>query len=95
MMLSREDVEHVAELARLALSDQELALYQGQLSAILEHFEQLQQLETGAIEPTATVLPLRSVMRPDEAKAPFARDDILTNAPDAEGGCFRVPAVMD
>lgn len=95
MKLSREDVEHIAELARLALSDEELALYQGQLSDILEHFEQLQQLDTGAIEPTATVLPLRSVMRPDEAMAPFSRDDILVNAPDAEDGCFAVPAVMD
>ncbi|MCK4315985.1 MAG: Asp-tRNA(Asn)/Glu-tRNA(Gln) amidotransferase subunit GatC, partial [Anaerolineae bacterium] len=65
MKLSREEVEHIAELARLALSDEELALYQEQLSAILEHFERLQELDTEAIPPTATVLPLRSVMRAD------------------------------
>jgi aspartyl-tRNA(Asn)/glutamyl-tRNA(Gln) amidotransferase subunit C len=95
MKLSREQVQHIAELARLALSDEELALYQGQLSAILEHFERLQELDTEAIPPTATVLPLRSVMRADEPRPPFARASILANAPAAEEGCFKVPAVLD
>ena len=95
MKLSREEVEHIAELARLALSEEELALYQEQLSDILEHFEQLQELDTEAIEPMATVLRLSSVMRPDEARPPFQRDDILANAPDAERGCFGVPAVLE
>ena len=95
MKLSREEVEHIAELARLALSDEELALYQEQLSAILEHFERLQELDTEAIPPTATVLPLRSVMRADEPRPPFSREDILVNAPAAEEGCFKVPAVME
>ena len=66
MKLSREEVEHIADLARLALSDEEVARYQEQLSAILEHFEHLQELGTEDIPPTATVLPLRSVMRADE-----------------------------
>jgi aspartyl-tRNA(Asn)/glutamyl-tRNA(Gln) amidotransferase subunit C len=95
MQLSREEVEHIAELARLALSDEELALYQEQLSAILEHFERLQELDTEAIPPTATVLPLRSVMRADEPRPPFSREDILANAPAAEEGCFKVPAVLE
>jgi aspartyl-tRNA(Asn)/glutamyl-tRNA(Gln) amidotransferase subunit C len=95
MKLSLEQVQHIAELARLALSDEELALYQGQLSAILEHFEQLQALDTEAIPPTATVLPLRNVMRADESRPPFPREDILANAPDAEDGCFKVPAVLE
>jgi len=95
MKLSREEVEHIAELARLALGDEELALYQEQLSAILEHFERLQELDTEAIPPTATVLPLRSVMRADEPQPPFPRDDILANAPAAEEGCFKVPAVLE
>ena len=95
MKLSREKVEHIAELARLSLSDEELALYQEQLSAILEHFARLQELETEAISPTATVLPLRSVMRADESRPSLPREDILANAPAAEGGCFRVPAVME
>jgi aspartyl-tRNA(Asn)/glutamyl-tRNA(Gln) amidotransferase subunit C len=95
MKLSREEVQHIAELARLALSDEEESLYQEQLSAILEHFEQLQELDTEAIPPTATVLPLRSVMRADEAKQPLPREDILANAPAPEEGCFKVPAVME
>jgi aspartyl-tRNA(Asn)/glutamyl-tRNA(Gln) amidotransferase subunit C len=95
MKLTREEVQHIAELARLALSDEELALYQEQLSAILEHFERLQELDTEVISPTATVLPLRSVMRADEPRPPFSREDILANAPAAEQGCFRVPAVLD
>ncbi len=95
MKLSREEVEHIAELARLALSDEELALYQEQLSAILEYFERLQELDTEAIPPTATVLPLRSVMRDDEVRPPFPREEILANAPAAEEGCFKVPAVLE
>ena len=95
MKLSREEVQHIAELARLALSEEEEALYQEQLSDILEYFERLQELDTGAIPPTATVLPLRSVMRADESRPSSPRDDILANAPAAEKGCFRVPAVLD
>jgi len=93
--LSREEVEHIADLAKLALSDEEIARYQEQLSAILEHFDQLQELETEEIPPTATVLPLRSVMRDDEARPPLERERVLENAPDAEDGCFWVPAVLE
>ncbi|MDY7076969.1 MAG: Asp-tRNA(Asn)/Glu-tRNA(Gln) amidotransferase subunit GatC [Chloroflexota bacterium] len=95
MKLSRREVQHIANLARLALSDEEQALYQEQLSAILQHFEQLQELDTGAIPPTATVLPLRSVMRADEPQPSFPREDILANAPVTEEGCFKVPAVLE
>ncbi len=95
MELSREKVEHIADLAKLDLSDEEVATYQAQLSAILDHFGQLQELETEEIPPTATVLPRRSVMRADEVERPLARDRALENAPDAEDGCFRVPAVLE
>jgi aspartyl-tRNA(Asn)/glutamyl-tRNA(Gln) amidotransferase subunit C len=95
MKLSREEVQHIAELARLALSDEEVALYQEQLSAILEHFERLQELDVEAVPPTATVLPLRSVMRADEPRPPLPRERILANAPAAEEGCFKVPAVLE
>jgi aspartyl-tRNA(Asn)/glutamyl-tRNA(Gln) amidotransferase subunit C len=95
MKLSREQVQHIADLARLALSDEEQALYQEQLSAILEHFERLQALDTEAVPPTATVLPLRNVMRADEPITPSPREDILANAPAVEEGCFKVPAVLE
>ncbi|HDQ72144.1 MAG TPA: Asp-tRNA(Asn)/Glu-tRNA(Gln) amidotransferase subunit GatC [Chloroflexi bacterium] len=97
MKLSREEVQHIASLARLDLSLDEQRLYGEQLSAILEHFEKLQALDTEEIPPTATVLPLRSVMRDDVARPveENARQDILANAPDAEDGCFQVPAVLE
>ena len=95
MELSLEQVEHIAQLARLTLSAEEKALYQEQLSAILEYFEKLQELDTEAISPTATVLPLRSVMREDEPRPPMDREDILANAPEAADGCFEVPAVLE
>jgi aspartyl-tRNA(Asn)/glutamyl-tRNA(Gln) amidotransferase subunit C len=95
MKLSQENVQHIASLARLALSDQEVARYQEQLSAILAYFERLQELDTEAISPTATVLPLRNVMRADEVKPSFDRESILANGPAAEEGCFKVQTVME
>jgi aspartyl-tRNA(Asn)/glutamyl-tRNA(Gln) amidotransferase subunit C len=95
MKLSREQVEHIAELARLALTDEELELYREQLSHILDYFERLQELDTEAIEPTASVLTLRSVMREDVPRPSLPREDILANAPATEDGCFLVPPVWD
>ena len=95
MRLSPAEVEHVAELARLALSDQEKELFREQLSSILEYVERLQQLDTGAIPPTATVLPLENVMRDDEVQPSLPLADVLANAPDVEANCFRVPVVLE
>jgi aspartyl-tRNA(Asn)/glutamyl-tRNA(Gln) amidotransferase subunit C len=95
MKLSMEEVQHIAELARIALTDEEIALYQEQLSAILVYSERLQELDTETIPPTATVLPLRSVMRTDESRPSSPREEILANAPAADEGCFEVPAVME
>jgi aspartyl-tRNA(Asn)/glutamyl-tRNA(Gln) amidotransferase subunit C len=95
MKLTREQVAHIAELARLSLTDQEVALYQEQLSAVLEYAERLQDLDTEAIPPTATVLPVRNVMRADESHPAMAREDILANAPETQDGCFRVQAVLE
>ena len=95
MKLSPVQVEHIAELARLALTDEEKARYQEQLSTILEYAERLQALDTSAIPPTATVLPLRNVMRADLAHPSMSREDVLANAPQVEADSFRVPAVLD
>ncbi len=94
MKLSADQVDRIAELARLALTAEERALYQEQLSDILDYFERLQELDTEAIEPTASVLPLHSVMRADVSRAPSQREDMLANAPATEDGCFLVPAVL-
>ena len=95
MKLSVAQVEHIAELARLSLNDDEKALFQEQLSAILEYAERLQAVDTSAIPPTATVLPLRNVMRADEPRDSMSREDVLANAPQAKADCFQVQAVLD
>ncbi|MCY3780420.1 MAG: Asp-tRNA(Asn)/Glu-tRNA(Gln) amidotransferase subunit GatC [Chloroflexi bacterium] len=93
--LSAEDVRAIADLARLELSDDEVALYQQQLSAILGYFQKLQELDTSHIDPTSSVLPLTNVMRADEAESPLPVDDVVANAPDSDGEQFRVRAVLD
>ena len=95
MKITLVEVEHIAELARLSLSDDEKMLYQEQLSAVLEYAERLQALDTSAIPPTATVLPLRSVTRADQPRDSMSREDVLANAPQVEADSFRVQAVLD
>jgi aspartyl-tRNA(Asn)/glutamyl-tRNA(Gln) amidotransferase subunit C len=95
MKLSLEQVEHIAELAKLRLTDAEKELFREQLSDILAYAERLQQLDTEAIPPTATVLPLRTVLRPDVARPSMPREDILANAQAARDGYFEVSAVLD
>lgn len=91
MKLTREEVEHIAALAHLTLDEDALALYQEQLSAILDYAVCLQQLNTDDISPTATVLPLRTVLRDDVVRATLFRDYALRNAPEAAADCFEVP----
>jgi len=94
MALTREEVEHVADLAKLGLTEEEVEMYREQLSAILDYAAVLQGLDTEAIPPTACVLPLRNVMRPDEPAASLAQDEALSNAPLAAQGYFRVKAIL-
>jgi aspartyl-tRNA(Asn)/glutamyl-tRNA(Gln) amidotransferase subunit C len=95
MALGESEVEHIASLARLRLSDEEKALYREQLSAILDYMAVLRQVDTSAIEPTASVLPLRSVTRADEPRPSLSPDELLANAPRAEAHLFQVPPVLD
>ncbi len=95
MALTLSEVDHIAELARLSLTDAEKALYREQLSAILDYAAAIQQVDTSAIPPTATVLPLRNVMRDDIAATSLPTEDVLANAPDAAEGCFRVKAILE
>ena len=94
MSLSIADVEHIAELAKLALTPYEVEHYRQQLSDILEHFETLKQVDTSTVPPTASVLPLRTVMREDAVRPSLPTEDALANAPDSEDGFFRVRAVF-
>jgi aspartyl-tRNA(Asn)/glutamyl-tRNA(Gln) amidotransferase subunit C len=93
--LSLKEVEHIAELAKLGLTGEEKERFRGQLSAILEYAEMLKELDTDAIPPTATVLPLRNVMRPDEVEPSFPPEDVLANAPESEGGYFKVRVILE
>ena len=95
MTIDRQTVEHIAELAKLELTEDEIELFAGQLSAILEYAGRLQAVDTDAIAPTASVLPLRNVLRPDQARPSLPRDDALANAADQAEGQFRVEAVLE
>jgi len=95
MSITIKDVEHVANLARLDLSDAEKEQFTGQLNAILTYAEKLNQLDTDGIEPTSHVLPLANVMREDEVKSSWPVEKVLRNAPEEEDGQFRVPAVLE
>lgn len=95
MELSHETVRSIAELAKLQLSDEEVALYAGQLSNILQYFERLQNLDTSQIAPTASVLPLTNVLRPDVVMGMLTPEQAIANAPDAQDNQFRVSAVLD
>lgn len=93
--LSREEVRRIAELAKLELSDAEVDLYAGQLSAVLNYFRQLQEVDTSHIEPTASVLPLRNVLRDDLAQPPLTPAQVTANAARSLGDQFLVPTVLD
>lgn len=92
--ISRADVEHVAMLARLALTDDELEEFTEQLGVILEHAAQVSALDTTDVPPTAHPLPLVNVLRPDEVGPSLDRDEVLSQAPASEDGQFRVPRIL-
>lgn len=94
MLMTREEVTQIAALARLALTDTEITLFQEQLTAILDYTASLQKLDTGTVSPTATVLPLHTVLREDVSGAPLSQDETLFNAPQTQAGYFLVPPIM-
>ena len=95
MAISREQVEHVAHLARLGMSDDETDRLQQQLSQILGHMQMIDSLDTSAIPPTAQVIPVSNVMREDVARPSLPTDEVLKNAPRREGDFFKVPPVLE
>lgn len=95
MPLSREQVKHIATLARVGLSDEDISRFSHQLSEILDYFERLRQVDTEGVPPTAHTLPLHNVLRDDEPAPPYPREEILANAPLREADYFRVRAILD
>ncbi|MES0361021.1 MAG: Asp-tRNA(Asn)/Glu-tRNA(Gln) amidotransferase subunit GatC [Anaerolineales bacterium] len=90
-----DEVEHIAELARLRLSEDEKARYREQLSEILDYAARLQAVDTSGISPTSSVLPARSVLRKDEPRPGLSLEEVLRNAPETEKGQFRVPPILE
>jgi aspartyl-tRNA(Asn)/glutamyl-tRNA(Gln) amidotransferase subunit C len=94
MNLTREDVEKVALLARLDLSDAELSLMTDQLGQIVAYVEQLGELDTADVEPMAHAVDVTNIFRADELRDSLPREAALSNAPKADGECYLVPAVL-
>jgi aspartyl-tRNA(Asn)/glutamyl-tRNA(Gln) amidotransferase subunit C len=92
--LSREDVEHVAHLARLGLTEAEITLLQGQLNHIVEQYAKLAELDTEAIPPTAQTIELENILRDDVVTPSLPVDEVLRNASDAADGYIVVPAIL-
>lgn len=91
-MIDREQVLHVARLARLRLSDDEVERMAGELSGILEHVERISELDLDGVEPTTHVIELENVLRPDEPRPSWPREAMLERAPDPAAGAYRVPS---
>jgi aspartyl-tRNA(Asn)/glutamyl-tRNA(Gln) amidotransferase subunit C len=90
-VIDREQVLHVARLARLELSESEIERMSIELSSVLDHIEKISELDLQGVEPTSHVVPLENVFRPDEPRESWPRERVLEAAPDAAQGGFRVP----
>lgn len=95
MALTPQDVDKVADLARLEISPEERERYTVQLNAILEHAQDIAKLDVSQVRPTAHILPLQNVWREDVNKPCLPREEALANAPDKSKGCFRVPKIIE
>ncbi len=95
MAITREDVVHVAGLARLALTEEEVELYTAQLQRILEYVEKLSGVDTRGVEPTTYTVPMVEVMRDDVVEGSLKPEEALRNAPEKDRGCFKVPKIIE
>lgn len=93
--ISKDQVKHVAHLARLAISEEEAEKMTKQLDDIIQYAEHLNELDTENVEPTTHVQDLKNVMRKDEPKKWIEKEDALKNAPDKQNGQFRVPSILE
>ena len=94
MKISRKDVEYVAALARLELTEQETQEYTEQLNSILDYAAMLERLDTSDVVPTAHAVPLHNILREDQVRPSINHEKALRNAPDGEEGFFRVPKIV-
>jgi aspartyl-tRNA(Asn)/glutamyl-tRNA(Gln) amidotransferase subunit C len=92
--ITLDEVRHVAKLARLELTVEEIATLQGELSALLDHVDRIRRLDTGDVPPTAHPLPLRNVLREDDVRPGLDREEVLAAAPAVESDRFLVPSIL-
>lgn len=95
MNISKKDVQHVANLSRLSLSDDEISMYTGQLNSILEFVEKLNEIDTTDVKPMSHTLDIINAFREDEVKESITSELALKNAPDSQDDQFKVPTVME
>jgi len=95
MALTTKEVEHVARLARLRLSPEEIEKLRAQLSNILDYIDMLKEVDVAGVPPTAQVTDLLNILREDEVRPSLPREDVLANAPDQQDGMFRVKAIFE
>jgi aspartyl-tRNA(Asn)/glutamyl-tRNA(Gln) amidotransferase subunit C len=95
MKLKREEVLHIAALARVGVTDADVEQFQEQLSNILENFEVLKKVDTANVPPTAQSIALQNVMMDDEIKPSLPQEDVLANAPQREGDFFKIKVVLE
>ncbi|MFQ5803885.1 MAG: Asp-tRNA(Asn)/Glu-tRNA(Gln) amidotransferase subunit GatC [Candidatus Methylomirabilales bacterium] len=95
MKITYEEVEHVARLARLALSEEERERMRAQLDAILTYIDKLNHLDTSQVEPTSHVIPMTNVFREDKVRPSLSQEQALANAPDRQEALFRVPRILE
>jgi len=95
MSVTRQDVEHVAKLARLGLTDKEKELFTGQLSNILDYAKNLNKLDTKDVPPTSHAIPMKNVLREDKVIPCANTQDIVANGPETEENMFKVPKIME
>ena len=93
--ITKEQVKHVADLARLTFSDDELVTFAKQMGEVIQYAERLNELDTEDVVPTTHVMDVRNVLREDEARPSMNREDVLKNAPASKDGQFEVPSVLD
>ncbi|MBN1385173.1 MAG: Asp-tRNA(Asn)/Glu-tRNA(Gln) amidotransferase subunit GatC [Elusimicrobia bacterium] len=95
MKIKTKDVEYVAKLARLSLTDKEKEQYAGQLNAILEHMDELNKLDTSGVPPTSHAIEIKNVLREDKMEKSDAADEVIANAPQREERFFKVKKVIE
>ena len=95
MRITKIDVEHVAQLARLRFSEDQLVLFTEQLNTLLSYFDKLQEVDTTGIEPSTHAVSLCNAFREDLSRPSIVEDDALRNAPASERGCFKVPKIIE